>query len=567
MKRCLNCMEEYEDNCGRCPRCLYTEGEESQYPYALKAGSILQGRYIVGTCRGVRDCDITYIGWDALFDRKILIQEFFPYQCVERSRGDILTVRNGMEELYSEGLSRFVHYQRNLIRLYKEEDIISIYSCFRANQTAYATMQFSEAMTLGQWIEQEGRLDEREALAFLYQAVQAVKKVHSLGLLHGDIRMDNFWMTGTGGLVLKGFAEPCHYCGDPEQKDYRNIGEWIDVYGLSRFFGEMLLGKEDIIGEDILEILDCDGTKLPVRTIMAVKSGLDAVKNHRILSLEEFSDRIFGDSATMRLVNRAGRSHGRGPYPTAKKGGIPRQDILIGAAAVAVILVAAVFFIMGRFTGTLSGDKGGKPYSHTADGHVTPGSAVIPENAAGAVTPANAALGKATPDNAAASKATPDNAAKGEATPSNAASGTAAPDNGVPETGQPLSDRKETSAPAETTVAETTAAGKSGGKAAWPEKGNKKENIQVVPSGTVASAPDPGADADESGSITEETAEGSGTETPVAGGAAEGEYPQEPAAEESTGSGPSGAEGPSGQLSQPSAGDSPEVGKPPGESD
>ena len=422
MKRCLNCMEEYEDSRSICPQCRYGEGEMSGKPFVLKAGSILQGRYIVGTCRGIRDCDITYIGWDALFERKVLIQEFFPSRCAARDGGENLSVRNGMEELYSEGLSRYIHYHRNLIRLYKEEDIISVFSCFKANQTVYATMQYSEAMTLGQWIAQDGKPDEREAVAFLYQAVQAVKKVHALGLVHGDIRMENFWMTGTGGLVLKGFAEPCHYCGDPEQKDYGEIGSWIDVYGLSRLFGEMLLGEEDVSREDILDILNRDSIKLPVRTVMAVKGGLDTIKNRRICSLEEFGDRIFGDSATMRLVNRADRSRRKGNHGNSRKKGFGSQDLLVCGAAGAVILVAAVFFIMGRFTGRLFADKDSNRetiLSGAVQDTATPGTAMP-----GAVTPGAAESGTGTPG-----MATPGTAASGMATPGTAESGTGKPEN------------------------------------------------------------------------------------------------------------------------------------------
>lgn len=409
MKRCLNCMEEYEDSRGICPQCCYREGEESGNPSVLRAGSILQGRYIVGTCRDIRDCHITYIGWDALFERKVLIEEFFPSRCMAREDGKNLTVKSGMEELCRESIDRYVHYHRNLIRLYREEDIISVFSCFKANQTAYATMQYSEALTLGQWIRQDGRLDERDALAFLYQAVQAVRKVHDLGLVHGDIRMDHFWMTGTGGLVLKGFAEPCHYCGNPEQTDYRNIGAWIDVYGLSRLFGEMLLGEEDSSDDDILDLLSNDSIKLPVRTIMAVKGGLGRTKDHRILSLDEFSDRIFGDSATMRLVNQADRSRRKGRYGAAEKRELSRQDLLAGVAVAAVIVVAAVFFTMGRLTGTLFAANGQSEETFrpgTAGNAGTPGNATPSDIRKGVESPNTETLDHDTSKTSTAAKPT-----------------------------------------------------------------------------------------------------------------------------------------------------------------
>ena len=84
MKRCLNCMEEFEDHLRICPACGGGKGRE--YPFALKAGSILQGRYIVGNCQRARACDIRYIGWDALFERKVFIEEFYPARLADRMR-------------------------------------------------------------------------------------------------------------------------------------------------------------------------------------------------------------------------------------------------------------------------------------------------------------------------------------------------------------------------------------------------------------------------------------------------------------------------------------------------
>ena len=306
MKRCLNCMEEYEEGYDRCPQCLYQEGEHPSRPFVLKEGSILQGRYIVGTCLRIHDCFIMYIGWDALFERRVMIQEFYPSGCAARQDEKNLTVKSGMENLYHESLNRFVHYHRNLIRLYKEPDIICVYSCFKANGTAYATMQYSGAETLREWMAGSRIPDEREAMAILYQATEAVKKVHGLGLIHGDLGLDSFWITRNGQLVLKDFAEPWHYCGDPDMMDYQNVGPWIDVYGLSMLFGKLILRQEEAQAADILKRLSREDLKLPVRAVLAIRGGLDET-GRRIQSLDEFADRIFADAATMRLVNQSGK--------------------------------------------------------------------------------------------------------------------------------------------------------------------------------------------------------------------------------------------------------------------
>ena len=78
MVRCFECMEEYEETYSKCPYC----GEERRWIQQgkeyLNPGTKLQNRYIVGKARKKRETDIIYIGWDAIFQRKVLIQEFFP---------------------------------------------------------------------------------------------------------------------------------------------------------------------------------------------------------------------------------------------------------------------------------------------------------------------------------------------------------------------------------------------------------------------------------------------------------------------------------------------------------
>ena len=87
MIRCLECMEEYEEGLRQCPYCGAGQvwmQEEKNY---LSPGIKLQNRYIAGTVQAKRETDIIYIGWDTIFERKVLIQEFFPDYCVSRSDG------------------------------------------------------------------------------------------------------------------------------------------------------------------------------------------------------------------------------------------------------------------------------------------------------------------------------------------------------------------------------------------------------------------------------------------------------------------------------------------------
>lgn len=330
MKRCLNCMEEFEDHLRICPAC--GGGKAREYPFALKAGSILQGRYIVGNCQRARACDIRYIGWDALFERKVFIEEFYPARLADRDENGRVWPASGQEEAYRENLGRFVHFRKELIRLYKETDIEEVYSCFEENGTAYAAFRYTEDRTLEDLINGNVLLKDSDAMAFLYMALEAVEKIHGLGLTHGAVNLENLQMTAEGKLVLTGFGEPCHWCGDPEQIDYGNPGEGTDLFGLALVFGKMLLGKSGAGPAEIVKYLDSGDHHLPVRTVQALKHSLTRDPKKRLTSLDSFYDRLFGDSMTMKLAEGEGRSRG--------SSGRGKRRLVICAAAVILFLGA-----------------------------------------------------------------------------------------------------------------------------------------------------------------------------------------------------------------------------------
>ena len=330
MKRCLNCMEEFEDHLRICPACGGGKGRE--YPFALKAGSILQGRYIVGNCQRARACDIRYIGWDALFERKVFIEEFYPARLADRDENGRVWPASGQEEAYRENLGRFVHFRKELIRLYKETDIEEVYSCFEENGTAYAAFRYTEDRTLEDLVSGNVLLKDSDAMAFLYMALEAVKKIHGLGLTHGAVNLENLQVTAEGKLVLTGFGEPCHWCGDPEQIDYGNPGEETDLFGLALVFGKMLLGKSGAGPAEIVKYLDSGDHHLPVRTVQALKHSLTRDPKKRLTSLDSFYDRLFGDSMTMKLAEGEGRSRG--------SSGRGKRRLVICAAAVILFLGA-----------------------------------------------------------------------------------------------------------------------------------------------------------------------------------------------------------------------------------
>lgn len=341
MRRCLNCMSEYQEKFeGTCPYCGYAESTTMNGDVCLRPGTILQGRYIVGTVKKTRDNDLLYIGWDALFDRRVLIQEYFPRYCATRSAKSDLSIYDSKKDIFQEGLLLFCAQSRELIRLYKERDVITYHSCFRENQTAYGVMDYREERTLGEWLEQE-KPGEEQALGLLSQAVQAVDKVHKIGVCHGMIGPDTFWMARDGSLILKDFGAWRYISGEPGVVNYGKTGPEADVYGLAKLFCQMVTGKVIEDGDNLEMDLMRGRVSLDRETVTALKHAL----SHETKSLYRFRDELGGRLEEQAVdnfhQNRSRRKDARDSLS------VPRWLYLAAGIGLASVAVAAVLIFTG----------------------------------------------------------------------------------------------------------------------------------------------------------------------------------------------------------------------------
>ena len=88
MKRCLNCMKEYEDSMESCPYCGYRKGIPPKEVYYLVPGMVLNDRYIIGTSCGAGGFGTVYRAWDKNLDKMVAIKEYYPASLVGRTPGE-----------------------------------------------------------------------------------------------------------------------------------------------------------------------------------------------------------------------------------------------------------------------------------------------------------------------------------------------------------------------------------------------------------------------------------------------------------------------------------------------
>lgn len=352
MRRCLNCMNEYPDECQDiCPHCGYVDGKTQDGAVYLTPGSILQGRYIVGTVITARDIDVIYHGWDALFDRKVRIQEYFPKYCCTRSGKPEVSIYDAKQERYEEGLELFCRQSRELLRLYKEGGVVTYHACFVENKTAYAVMDDRNDKTLAEVLNGQ-TMKVKEALAHLSAVIETVEQCHRIGVYHGLISAETFWVSGDKRLILKDFGAWRYLSGEPGIVDYGKAGVHTDVYRIARLFCKMITGKEIEDGEKL-------ETELLKRSISLSGSMTAAIKHalsHDTKSLAQFRRELYGKN--IKRKENAGSRLKQQRKNDKSSLGLPRWTVWGAASAVIFMLVFTVLLATGAIQMKIRSEEG-----------------------------------------------------------------------------------------------------------------------------------------------------------------------------------------------------------------
>ncbi|MBE5954100.1 MAG: PASTA domain-containing protein, partial [Lachnospiraceae bacterium] len=153
---------------------------------------------------------------------------------------------------------QFEQEAKRLASLKNKDGIVDIFDSFRANNTVYIVMECLEGETLKSLLKREKKLSVEKATNIIVAVLQALKEVHSDGIIHRDISPENIFITNTGEvklidfgaarnattglskslsvIVKQGYAPPEQYFSKGKQ------GSWTDVYATAATYYKMLTG-------------------------------------------------------------------------------------------------------------------------------------------------------------------------------------------------------------------------------------------------------------------------------------------------------------------------------------
>ncbi len=311
---CMNCFSvkgQYEV----CPFCGYVEGTPPSQPHYLTPGTILRNRFIVGTVIGAGGFGITYKCFDTTLGVTVAAKEFYPAGLVNRAPGEC---RGGLlsgdkEEQYKERRKRFLMEAQSVAQFGRAKDIVNVFDFFEENGTAYIIMEYIDDVLLKDYLDKQGKVDPETAVSIIMPIIEAVKKIHSKGIIHRDISPDNIFITSENSIKVFDFgaaqlndsregmaADPVIKVGYSPLEQYRDKskkGFYTDVYAVGAIFYQMLTGEKPIESterefKDELKSPKELGIKISGNMDRAVMEALSVRPELRFQGIQQFQEAL-----------------------------------------------------------------------------------------------------------------------------------------------------------------------------------------------------------------------------------------------------------------------------------
>lgn len=328
---CYSCFREKPDDAPVCPYCGFSAEEEQPF-LALPMGTVLRDRYCIGKVLGAGGFGITYLGYDLVLEIKVAVKEYMPAGLAMRHADRYRVVLTGRrQEDYENGLDRFLDEARILAKLRGTPNIVSVQDHFRENNTAYFVMEYVDGMSLKAYLtSQGGKIPFDQALTILQPIMEALIRVHGLGLIHRDISPDNVFITSDGESKLLDFGAARFSSGNensvsvilkhgfaPEEQysSHGRLGPWTDVYAMGATLYRCVTG---VLPPDSIARVHHDALKRPselgiplpanVETAMAKAMAVNA--EDRFPSMAAFLQAVTGRDVGTALP-KAGKRYGK----------------------------------------------------------------------------------------------------------------------------------------------------------------------------------------------------------------------------------------------------------------
>ena len=314
---CYNCFREIQT--AVCPHCGYDPGmDRGKFPQALPHGSILAGMYITGRVLGQGGFGITYLANEPQRNRLVAIKEFFPDTMARRGANYYVEPYSSSRENFFYGKGTFLDEAQALAKFNDNPNVVSVYSYFEENGTAYFAMEFLKGESLQNYLKRMGgSIPPETAKSILLPVMNALAAAHRVGLIHRDVKPDNIMITESGVIKLLDFGSARYSLGEksksmdvvltpgfsPKEQYSRRgkQGPFTDVYALAATYYYAITGRKpsesiDRADEDDLILPSTLGVRLSGREEDALIRALEVQPADRFQNIEDFRSAMWGET-------------------------------------------------------------------------------------------------------------------------------------------------------------------------------------------------------------------------------------------------------------------------------
>ena len=182
---------------------------EVQTSHRLIEGTILDGRYEIGSVLGEGGFGITYSGRNMNTGANVAIKEFFCREYMGRDAtgtGRTFLIEDTATRRFASEKRRFLREARIIRDYEKEPGIVTVLDYFEENETAYIVMEKIDGEDLRSYVRSKGKIDAETLFAELHPLMQSLQILHRAGVVHRDISPDNIIRTKEGKMVLIDFG-------------------------------------------------------------------------------------------------------------------------------------------------------------------------------------------------------------------------------------------------------------------------------------------------------------------------------------------------------------------------
>lgn len=204
-------------------------------------GKRLDGRYEIMEVIGVGGMAVVYKAFDNMEQRTVAVKILKD------------------EYLANDEFKRRFKNESKAIAVLSHENIVRVFDVSYGDMLQYIVMEYVDGITLKEYVQQQGKVDTREAIYFISQILRALQHAHDKGIVHRDVKPQNIMLQENGTIKVTDFGiarfsrsetktmTECaigsvHYIS-PEQAKGNVTDAKTDLYAAGVILYEMLTGS------------------------------------------------------------------------------------------------------------------------------------------------------------------------------------------------------------------------------------------------------------------------------------------------------------------------------------